>query len=317
LSGFLITGILIDSRRSEGYLKNFYVRRCLRIWPLYYSLLLFMFVLVPLLRPSEAHSIFERSTPWWAYPVFLQNFMVRIPTNAAGALAVTWSLAVEEQFYLVWPWVVRYCSLVQIRRIAIAVICLSPALRLYLSVHHVDTYSNSFCRLDGLMAGALLALAIRAQDFFPSRCIRSAWIALGIAAPSAFLAAALHASWIAFSFTALASASFVYLAMFSSQKWFQLALTNRFLVYTGTISYGLYLLHKIPFDVAQAFHLDRHSLLVLPIAILASYALAALSWNLLEKPFLRLKRFFESRPLRPDVASPPAVVLTQEDVTAA
>jgi peptidoglycan/LPS O-acetylase OafA/YrhL len=88
-------------------------------------------------------------------------------------------------------------------------------------------------------------------------------------------------------------------------------------VYTGTISYGLYLLHKIPFDVAQAFHLDRHSLLVLPIAILASYALAALSWNLLEKPFLRLKRFFESRPLRPDVASPPAVVLTQEDVTAA
>jgi peptidoglycan/LPS O-acetylase OafA/YrhL len=317
LSGFLITGILIDSRQSEGYFKNFYVRRCLRIWPLYYSLLLFMFVLVPVLRPSEAHSIFERSTPWWSYPVFLQNFMVRIPTMATGALAVTWSLAVEEQFYLVWPWVVRYCSQVQIRRIAIAVICLSPALRLILSVHHVDTYSNTFCRLDGLMAGALLALAIRAQDFVSSRFIRSAWIALSIAAPSAFVAVALHASWIAFSFTALASTSFVYLAMFSSHKSFQLVLTNRFLVYTGTISYGLYLVHKIPFDAAQGFHLDRHSLLVLPIAILASYALAAVSWNLLEKPFLRLKRFFEPRPLHPDVASPPVIVLAHEDVTAA
>src|SRR5438876_6297128 len=75
LSGFLITGILLDTKESEGYFKNFYVRRCLRIWPLYYSLLLSMFVLVPFLRPSEAHIIFEKSSPWWAYPLFLQNFL--------------------------------------------------------------------------------------------------------------------------------------------------------------------------------------------------------------------------------------------------
>src|SRR5580700_8080284 len=74
LSGFLITGILVDTRQSEGYFRNFYARRCLRIWPLYYSVLLFMFVLVPILRPSEAHTVFEaRSSPWWAYPMFLQN----------------------------------------------------------------------------------------------------------------------------------------------------------------------------------------------------------------------------------------------------
>src|SRR5207248_1231599 len=110
LSGFLITGILLDTKESESYFKNFYARRCLRIWPLYYSLLLFMFVLVPLLRPSEAHIIFEKSSPWWAYPLFLQNFLIPISTNAAGPLAITWSLAIEEQFYLVWAVVVLYCS---------------------------------------------------------------------------------------------------------------------------------------------------------------------------------------------------------------
>src|SRR5882724_7528646 len=93
LSGFLITGILVDTKRSEGYFRNFYARRCLRIWPLYYSVLVFMFVIVPLLRPSDAHTVFDRSSPWWSYPLFIQNFLIPIPTNAAGPLAVTWSLA--------------------------------------------------------------------------------------------------------------------------------------------------------------------------------------------------------------------------------
>src|ERR1700674_4160391 len=313
LSGFLITGMLIDSKQSEGYFKNFYVRRCLRIWPLYYSLLFFMFVLVPFLRPSEAHSIFERSSPWWAYPLFLQNFLIRIPAMATGPLAVTWSLAIEEQFYLVWPWVVRYCSFAQVRRIAIVVICLSPALRFYLSLHHVDTYPTLFCRLDGLMAGALLALTVRSDSFVPSKFIRIAWIALCIAAPLAFVTEALHARWITFSLTAVVSASFVYLALFSAQKWLRVALTNRFLIYTGTISYGLYLLHKIPFDAAQALHLDRHPLLALPIAIVASYAVATLSWNLLEKPFLRLKRSFESEPSSPNPANSQFVLAPQKE----
>src|SRR5206468_10157147 len=205
LSGFLITGILLDTKESEGYFKNFYIRRCLRIWPLYYSLLVLMFVLVPLLRPSEAHIVFEKSSPWWAYPLFLQNFLIPISTNAAGPLAITWSLAIEEQFYLVWAVVVRYCSSGQVGRIAIAVICLSPALRFYLSLHHVHLYTNVFSRLDGLMAGSLLALAVRSEEFLPSRFVKLAWISLFIAAPLAFVTAAVNASWVVFSFTALAS----------------------------------------------------------------------------------------------------------------
>ena len=77
LSGFLITGILLDTKGTDGYFRKFYARRCLRIWPLYYCALIFMFVVVPVLRPSEAHRIFEpRSMPWWSYFVYLQNFLV-------------------------------------------------------------------------------------------------------------------------------------------------------------------------------------------------------------------------------------------------
>ena len=153
LSGLLITGILLDTKQSDGYFTNFYARRCLRIWPLYYSVLLFMFVIVPILRPSEAHTVFEaRSSPWWAFPIFLQNFLVPIPTMATGALGVTWSLAVEEQFYLVWPLVVRFFNEAQLRKIAIAVICISPVLRFYLvaaSRQHLLEYVLPFGRADG------------------------------------------------------------------------------------------------------------------------------------------------------------------------
>src|SRR5208283_5957430 len=138
LSGFLITGILFDAKKSERYFRNFYARRCLRIWPLYYSVLFFMFVVVPVLRPSQAHAVFEaRSSPWWAYPVFLQNFLIPIPSMAIGPLGVTWSLAVEEQFYLFWPLVVKAFNANQLCKIAIAVICVSPALRFYLALHGV------------------------------------------------------------------------------------------------------------------------------------------------------------------------------------
>lgn len=294
LSGFLITGILIDTKHSEGYFKNFYTRRCLRIWPLYFLTILFMFVVVPFLRPSDAQAIFSaRSSPWWAYPLFLQNLLVPVPTGATGLLAVTWSLAIEEQFYLVWPLVVRFCTEAQLRKLALGVICVSPALRFYLSLHGVNIYSNTFCRLDGLMAGALLALVVRSSSFIPSRWVTGAWITLIASAPLALTIDAPHTRWVVFSLVAFASASFVYLALFSKEGWLQAILTNRFLVYTGTISYGIYLLEKIPADFIKAVHLGKHPILAFSITAGATYAMAILSWNLFEKPLLRLKRFFD------------------------
>ncbi|MEN3337111.1 MAG: hypothetical protein V7647_787 [Acidobacteriota bacterium] len=293
LSGFLITGILLDAKGSDGFFRNFYARRCLRIWPLYYAVLLFMFVAVPLLRPGQAAMVFERSSPWWAYPLYLQNFIVPDSSGAVGPLGVTWSLAIEEQFYLMWPLVVRYLSTAQLRLVCLAVIGASPFVRLYLSTEHVNLYTNLFCRLDGLMWGAFIAALIREPAFEPKRHRIVAWGALIIALPVAVATDGRGVQWIVYSLSVLASAGLVYLALFSTAPWLQRMLRSRTLVFTGTVSYGLYLLHKIPFDAVKGRSVS-HPTLVFAMLIAAAHGLAATSWYLYERPFLRLKRFFDA-----------------------
>ena len=246
-----------------------------------------MFVVVPALRPAAGREIFDRSSPWWAYPLFLQNFLVPNSQGAAGPLGVTWSLAIEEQFYLVWPFIVRYGSLAQLSRIAISVICLSPILRLLLSSYSVDLYSNFFCRLDGLMAGAFIAVVMRSSGFVPSKFVTPAWIALIVSTPLAILTDNVETRWVVFSFSAVASTSLVFVSLFSDHKWLLRVMTNRFLIYTGTISYGLYLLHKIPFDAAeQVLNLDGYRLIAAPILLAA-----CLAWPLC--PGIAWKNHFE------------------------
>jgi len=297
LSGFLISGILLDTKESPNYFKNFYARRVLRIWPLYYCLLAFMFVVLPHASASQGVAIFAKSSPWWAYPLFLQNFLLPLSTDAAGPLGVTWSLAIEEQFYLVWPIIVRFLSKRQVAILAIAEIAASPFLRYFLAAHHIHIYANFFCRLDGLMLGAGLAALVRSKDFVRERYIGFALAVLAVATPLAVILDLRRAEWIVFTFTSLAAGAIVYLAMFWQQKWFQWPLANRFLLFTGTISYGLFLLHKIAFAGVDVLHVNsvKHPLLTLGVILIGSYVLAITSWNVLEQPFLRLKRFFALR----------------------
>ena len=98
--------------------------------------------------------------------------------------------------------------------------------------------------------------------------------------------------------SALASVALVYVSLYSEQKWLQYLLTNRFIVYTGAISYGLYLLHKIPFNLGRLLSLDDYPVLAAPILLAVSYGIATLSWLFLEKPFLKLKRFFPTKSVR-------------------
>jgi peptidoglycan/LPS O-acetylase OafA/YrhL len=295
LSGFLITGILLGTRNAEHYFRNFYVRRCLRIWPLYYAVLLFVFVVIPIVRHQFAVEIFQRASPWWSYFFFLQNFLVASPQGAFGPLGVTWSLAVEELFYLVWPLLVRFLSSKQLEGTALAVVIFSPLLRLFLSWHSVPIYANPFCRLDGMMLGALLAL-LEKKSTLKAIWTKYAWAVLAAAALLAIESERVSAHWFTFSMVVMASAAFVYIALHSGEKWLGRVLRNRFLAFTGIISYGLYLLHKFPHDVLKAMHFQGHQSVAFFPVVACAYVMAILSWNFLEKPFLRLKGRFEFTP---------------------
>jgi peptidoglycan/LPS O-acetylase OafA/YrhL len=255
-----------------------------------------MFVAVPLLRPGLGSLIFARSSPWWAYPFYLQNFLIFHSSGGIGPLGVTWSLAIEEQFYLVWPLVVRYLSMARLRVVCLAVIIASPLVRLFLS-EHVYEYTNIFCRMDGLMWGAFVAALIREPAFEPARYRTLAWGALIVALPLAVATDGRGVQWTVYSLSVLASAGLVYLALFSTARWLQWILNSRALIFTGTISYGLYLLHKIPFDAVMKGRSVSHPTVVFAALIAATYVLATCSWYLYERPFLRLKSFFEAPPL--------------------
>jgi peptidoglycan/LPS O-acetylase OafA/YrhL len=116
LSGFLITGILLDTLARPHYFRNFYARRVLRIFPLYYAVLGFAFLILPRIAPSTAvrYAAVNREAIW--YWLHLSNFAIaRRGSFVHGILDVSWSLAIEEQFYLLWPALVWCVSLARLR----------------------------------------------------------------------------------------------------------------------------------------------------------------------------------------------------------
>jgi peptidoglycan/LPS O-acetylase OafA/YrhL len=138
LSGFLITRILLETRTDPQYYRRFYIRRGLRIWPLYYAYLLVMVVLVHALRRMYAHSPGNFGSggppvitgPLWMYLFFLQNLRPASLLSSKLSMSITWSLCIEEHFYLVWPVFVRNFAIRTLKYGLLAVLVLSPLMRL-------------------------------------------------------------------------------------------------------------------------------------------------------------------------------------------
>ena len=316
LSGFLITGILVKSKDSKRYFTNFYARRALRIWPLYYLLLFFTFILLPIVHPSLKASIFKLCQPWQAFPLFLQNLTLK--RQAFDTLRVTWSLAIEEQFYLVWPVIVWLAPRRMLKPLALSGLFLSMALRWSVLVGLIaplTIYMNTLTRLDGLSLGAFLALWVpEAND----RVVRVAGlVVMMLALPAAIAVGRTQPGhWAFFSLVAAAFAGALCLAI-TTKALSKLA----FLRYTGKISYALYLVHVPVFTFAGAYGLGKilfpHSPIAAEIglfliSIALCYGLAAASWHFLESRLLKLKSRFEYafRPaagtsLQPDVSAGP------------
>jgi peptidoglycan/LPS O-acetylase OafA/YrhL len=337
LSGFLITGILYDTKDAPRGVRNASARRMLRIFPLYYGVLLVLFVVLPIVSrgPTPGIDKVAQNQGWlWLYCSNIAAFFSTGEPFRGGLVQAGhfWSLAIEEQFYLVWPLVVLTLGRQTLMKLCAAAIVAGLALRMELVAKGVDhLYLFTPCRLDGLMTGALLALALRSG--------RGIATLLRYAKPIACISgAALMIILIARGFDTedwvMTTAGFTLLAIFfaaamilllaaSPQSAVARIFRGRTLTFFGKYSYGLYVLHFVLKPIFQ--HYFSVSLLTdrvfhhywparfafMALSIAASLAVAWLSWHLYEKQFLKLKRFFQPAAVAPVRLSAPQTPLAQ------
>jgi peptidoglycan/LPS O-acetylase OafA/YrhL len=321
LSGFLITGILCDAKDSSGFFRAFYARRVLRIFPLYYAFLAFLAFLLPWLAPGipGLREWLKVQEWWWLY---LSNIYVALHgwTYLTGIAGHFWSLAIEEQFYLVWPVVVLLSPRRRLPIVCIVCILLAPLCRLVLVLTDADPlapYVLMPARMDALAMGGLLAAVVRSP-------VPSATVARAARIPGVGAAAVIAGLWLSRSglyygdrwvqtlgFSALAVFfGWILIASVAAPPGSRLqsALTAPVLRMFGRYSYGLYVVH---WPVSTVLH---HSVLphlrfarilgsaaiepaiALVLGITISLLIAVGSWHLLEKHFIRMKSLFPSSP---------------------
>ena len=312
LSGFLITGILLNAKGSRNYFRWFYVRRALRILPLYY---LSVAVYFWWFRP--AHVAASEQVWYWTY---LANWRIAYDPDSAAAVSHFWSLAIEEQFYLMWPLLVFALTETTLLWTCVAVILFALGLRnvsAFQALHaqyYQFLYALTPFRVDSLAFGALAALAVRKQTL---RAAAERWLGAafltGVAATGAVIAAGrsvqpfskLMDVW-GFSAIAWLCATAVLYAWLrrGSNRWPARMLRNGVLRSFGKYSYAIYIIQwPLSMGVDEFFRARvtwgggmGAALASIMVGTAVSYGLAVLSWNLLEKHFLRLKRWFPYEP---------------------
>jgi peptidoglycan/LPS O-acetylase OafA/YrhL len=304
LSGFLITGILLDTREARNYFSGFYARRALRIFPLYYiSLIGIFFVLVPALH---FQAVPRRSIA--AYALYFQNWL----SLDVAVARQFWSLAIEEQFYFFWPFAVYVLGPKRILRVAGAGILLSAMLRFALLNTHVIgrgfIYTDPFTRMDALFAGALIACLIREPAWRRrlSDGSKYFWLApvLGLAILKFTPRICSEFGIRNFNHAGYPLVSISYAALLASlalgespvQRFFSASILKTL----GKYSYAMYVWHLMTAELVyraetHVFARPLPQLLNIPILIAATLAVAMASYALIERPFLALKRLFEPR----------------------
>ncbi len=288
LSGFLITGILLErKKRKQSYFSYFYARRARRILPPYVMLL------------ALSSLLFGAAwlTHWWWYAFFATNIGYAFGESGNPGFGVLWSLAIEEQFYLVWPIVVWFVSERRLAAVAGAGIVIAPVLRAAATPFFDSFWPIYFLtpfRMDLLCAGALLAILMRRRPDLPERLSIAAWATL-VGTLAVLLWLHKHFStirdanepfWNAalYSLTLLMSTAVIVLAL-RKRGIVTRVLSNPLLVYLGTISYTVYLVHVSFISLAWRMDLGRYESALAAGA--ATLVYASLSWFLIEKRLIR------------------------------
>jgi peptidoglycan/LPS O-acetylase OafA/YrhL len=310
LSGFLIGGILLDARESPRYYTTFYARRAFRILPLYF-LVTTLFLLRHLASTVLSGALGDSSPliiPWASYLTFTQTFfMVHQGWYGAAGMAVTWSLAVEEQFYLVTPLLVRKVRASYLPVVLVATIALTPLLRLLMrhALVHGDfaCYVLMPCRADALCLGILAAYLVRRPAFWNQLIQRRKpflWTTGILFSGVVFMTArgydqfSLPMTTWGYSLLALFYTCCLLIALSSSTGAWHRALCTSWLTRLGTLAYCTYLLHypliqggRRIFHALLPAHPQAAFLIGAASAITLTIALALLSWRFFEKPMLR------------------------------
>lgn len=310
LSGFLIGGILMDVRSSDSYFKTFYVRRFFRIVPIYYAWVVLYIAAVAIMgdritRLSNSGVPPPLGFGVYEYFFFLQNIKGQSFAGIAGAwFGHLWSLAVEEQFYLIAPFLVRFASPKSLTRILVAVIATVPLLRVFLlGVMHVPTSYVSVlmpCRADALAMGMLIAVLYRTEKF--SQWLREHPSLLSMA--FALLAAGVVGLWlfspqsstlgmqtIGYTWMSLFYATLLLLAIVHPKGFVASFTRIGWLRKLGVVSYCVYIIHLAVNVVLHAWLLHSSPRISTPkgaavtgLASILAYAAARLSWVLWERP---------------------------------
>jgi len=288
ISGFLITGILLRSREhieASGQsplfaLRSFYIRRFLRIFPIYY--LAMLVALVGNIGPA-------RQTLFW-HLTYLSNVYTTVTGDVPGALAPYWTLAVEEQFYLVWPWLLLFLPRKYLLPAIVATSVLGPAVRLggiLLDVSALRVGRLPFACLDTLGLGSLLALASHPHSAYPKLLKHLLRISIPVGMPLFAVGLLIHVSdfnHLAFPFPwwmgklslvtfdlglALLSVRLVAAVARGFRGVIGSVLNLPALVYLGGISYGIYVYHVFAQILVLGHLRELPNLSPAPVGLLA------------------------------------------------
>jgi peptidoglycan/LPS O-acetylase OafA/YrhL len=321
LSGYLITSILYAHRGTIDYYRNFYGRRVLRLLPLYYFLFAGIAVLTPVLHIHWRLGHFV---------MLLQGSNFVLPRdNSLGNLGPfnffhLWSLSVEEQFYLIWPWLIgSRLEQKALQRICVAGIVAAPALRLLLLHWHVNPwwmYQSLPTRMDALFAGALLALIPRPSLRLSRIVALSSLLVLAclISRGHSFFFLSPAIQGIGYSALALLFASAVAMSLHPSTMVHRIC-SWPVLRFYGKYSYGIYLWHYLLSEQFGALSLwvQRHfmtplaaSVASVGLILLCSTLIAVVSYKAIESPFLVLKKRFTYRPAAAEEETLPPIFAT-------
>jgi peptidoglycan/LPS O-acetylase OafA/YrhL len=344
LSGFLITRILLDTKESGQYFKSFYSRRALRILPVYVAFLGFMVLLLPqlpgLTDPAEVARLREHQWEFWAFLINITGSVDPFIPRGEFGTGHLWSLAVEEQFYLIWPLIVLLLGRKALAAFCVACIVAAPLFRFVLLQGGIPELENPFAaytlmpsRMDTLALGGLLAIVARDAGSLrqASRWALPVGVVAALAVAVLFLSdrgmRAFDERVQIFGYTgiALLFAALLTAVVSGMSLGLQDVLVQPVLGFFGRYSYALYVVHlEVAHQLARLAN-NRGGLPVvlgsnIPAAlgftaagIGISIGIAWLSWHVIERHFLKLKRFVPYRedpsplPIPSDTLVPAAI----------